>query len=286
MAAALFWRHAACDMDRTPAYALGDSAEEHRRLMLQSRFIGELTEALFARAGLAEGMHVLDVGCGAGDVSLLARDFVGARGSVLGVDRSAESVALARRRVLSAGLHNLSFEESSLEALRERGPFDALVGRLILLYLPQPAEALKQLARLVRPGGLVIFQEMDMSTGRSLPVLPLVQRAGQWISTTFQRAGVDTEMGSRLYETYRRAGLPGPQLLSAARAMGGDCPELCAWLAGTLASLLPLAEKLGVATPEEVQIDTLASRLCAEIVAGGGSVHAPVFVGAWARMPE
>jgi 2-polyprenyl-3-methyl-5-hydroxy-6-metoxy-1,4-benzoquinol methylase len=273
-------------MDGTRAYALGDGAEEHRRLMLQSRFIGELTEALFVRAGLVEGMRVLDVGCGAGDVSLLARDFVGARGSVLGIDRSAESVALARRRALSAGLHNLRFEEGALEALRAQGPFDALVGRLILLYLPRPGEVLQQLARLVRPGGLVIFQEMDMAVGRSLPMLPLFQRVGHWITTTFQRAGVDTEMGSRLFETYRRAGLPAPQLLSAARAVGGDCPELCAWLAGTLASLMPLAEKLGVATRDEVQIQTLASRVCAEIVAGGGVVHTPVFVGAWARMPE
>jgi 2-polyprenyl-3-methyl-5-hydroxy-6-metoxy-1,4-benzoquinol methylase len=281
------WRRASLSgMDGTPAYALGDSAEEHRRLMLQSRFVGELTEALFARAGLAEGMRVLDVGCGAGDVSLLARGFVGERGSVLGVDRSAESVALARRRASSAGLHNLSFEESTLDALRGQGPFDALVGRLILLYLPQPAEALQQLARLVRPGGLVIFQEMDIGTGRSLPALPLFQRAGHWITTTFQRAGVDTEMGSRLFTTYRRAGLPAPQLLSAARAVGGDCPELCAWMAGTVASLLPLAEKLGVATRDEVQIETLATRLGEEIVAGGGVVHTPVFVGAWARMPE
>jgi 2-polyprenyl-3-methyl-5-hydroxy-6-metoxy-1,4-benzoquinol methylase len=273
-------------MDGTRAYALGDSAEEHRRLMLQSRFIGELTEALFARAGLAEGMRVLDVGCGAGDVSLLARDFVGDHGSVLGIDRSAESIALARRRATSAGLHNLGFEESALDALSVQGPFDALVGRLILLYLPQPAEVLQQLARLVRPGGLVIFQEMDMATGRSLPALPLFQRAGTWISTTFERAGVDTEMGSRLFETYRRAGLPTPQLLSAARAVGGDCPELCAWLAGTIASLLPLAERLGVATRDEVQIETLAGRLGAELVASGGVVHTPVFVGAWTRMPE
>jgi SAM-dependent methyltransferase len=273
-------------MDSTTAYALGDSAEEHRRLMLQSRFIGELTEALFARAGLAEGMHVLDVGCGAGDVSLLARDFVGERGSVLGVDRSAESVALARRRASIAGLHNVRFEESALEALQAHGPFDALVGRLILLYLPQPAEALKQLVQLVRPGGLVIFQEMDMAMGRSLPVLPLFQRASQWITSTFGRAGVDIDMGSRLFETYRRAGLPGPELLSAARAVGGDSPELCAWMAGTLASLMPLAERLGVATPDEVRIDTLASRLNAELVAAGGVVHTPVFVGAWTRTPQ
>ena len=277
--------HSMSGMDDTRAYALGDSAEEHRRLMLQSRFIDELTEPLFARAGLAEGMRVLDVGCGAGDVSLLARRFVGAGGSVLGVDRSRDSVELARRRAQSSGMHNLRFEQSTLEELRDAGPFDALVGRLILLYLPEPAEALKQLARQVRPGGLVIFQEMDMLTGRSLPPVPLYERVGHWITTTFQRAGVDTEMGSRLFATYRRAGLPAPELLSGARAMGGDCAELCAWQASTLGSLLPLAERLGVVTREEVQIETLASRIGAEIAAGGGSVHAPVFVGAWSRLP-
>ncbi|HTV19787.1 MAG TPA: class I SAM-dependent methyltransferase [Polyangiaceae bacterium] len=272
-------------MDETRAYALGDSADEHRRLMLQSRFIDELTEPLFTRAGLAEGMRVLDVGCGVGDVSLLAGRFVGASGSVLGVDRSGDSIDLARRRAASAGLHNLRFEQSALEELHAEGPFDALVGRLILLYLPDPAQVLQQLASLVRPGGLIIFQEMDMLTGRSLPPVPLYERVGHWITTTFQRAGVDIEMGSRLFETYRRAGLPAPQLLSGARAMGGACLELCAWQAGTLGSLLPLAEKLGVCTRDEVQIETLASRIGAEIAAGGGSVHAPVFVGAWSRLP-
>jgi len=54
--------------DPQRSYVLGHGSEEHRRLMLQSRFIGELTEAVFARAGLAQGMRVLDVGCGAGDV--------------------------------------------------------------------------------------------------------------------------------------------------------------------------------------------------------------------------
>ncbi len=272
-------------MTQTREYALGDSVEEHRRLELQSRFIGELTHALFERAGLREGMRVLDVGCGVGDVSLLARSFVGESGRVLGVDRSPESVAVARRRAESQGFTNVSFETGALEGLEAQGPFDALVGRLILLYLPEPAVALQQLARHVRPGGLVVFHEMDMSTGRACPELPLYQNAGRWIQTTFQRAGVETEMGSRLFATYRAAGLPPPDLVSAARTVGGECPELCAWLAGTVGSLLPLTEKLGVATRAEVQVETLANRLQAAIIEGGGVVHTPIFVGAWARTP-
>jgi ubiquinone/menaquinone biosynthesis C-methylase UbiE len=117
------------DEDRI-SYVLGHSNIEHRRLMLQSRFIRELTETLFARAGLAKGMNVLDVGCGAGDVSILAAAFVGTNGSVLGVDQSAEAISLARRRAEHAQLDNVKFEKHDLENLLLRGPFDALVGRL------------------------------------------------------------------------------------------------------------------------------------------------------------
>lgn len=141
--------------------------------MLQSRFIGELTETVLARAGLAAGMNVFDVGCGTGDVSVLAATFVGPSGNVLGIDQSVESITLARHRVENAGLSNISFEVDTLEDQKLTGPFDALIGRLILMYLPDPAAILRKLVKLVRPGGLVIFQEMEMATGRAVPEIPL-----------------------------------------------------------------------------------------------------------------
>ncbi|WP_309570182.1 methyltransferase domain-containing protein [Deinococcus sp.] len=60
-------------------------------------------------AGLREGIRVLDIGCGAGDVSFLARSLVGDCGSVTGVDRSPDAVAAARNRAHSAGLTNVEF---------------------------------------------------------------------------------------------------------------------------------------------------------------------------------
>ena len=253
--------------------------------MLQSQFVEPLRREVFARAGLCPGMRVLDVGCGVGDVSLLARTFVGASGSVLGVDRSAESLALAHQRAQQAGLDNVEFAEASLESLTAPGPFDALVGRLILLYLPDPALALQRLLRLVRPGGLVVFQEMDMRTGRAFPDCPLYARAGEWLCTTFERAGVDTAMGSRLYSTFRGAGLPEPELLSSACVAGGERSQLYELLVETLRSLQPLTERLGVATPEEMQLDRLARWLRAEVVAGGGVIQMPSYVGAWVKKP-
>src|SRR5215471_9191904 len=85
-------------------YVLGHSETELRRLALTSSFWGELTEEVFRRAGIGVGMHVLDVGCGAGDVAFLAASLVGPSGRVLRVDRSEDAVKRASIRAAEHGL--------------------------------------------------------------------------------------------------------------------------------------------------------------------------------------
>src|SRR5581483_4020832 len=193
---------------------------EQRRLMAQSRFYGDLTERLFREAGLRSGMSVLDIGCGVGDVSLLASAIVGADGAVLGIDRAAASVEAARERARAAGLGNVTFEVGDLSELRPGRTFDALIGRLVLMYLPDPAATLAQLARFVRPGGIVAFQEMEMSLSRSVPPLRLFETSVGWVRETFRRAGFETDMGSRLFATFLHAGLPRPEMRMEGRVEG------------------------------------------------------------------
>src|SRR5512134_2642562 len=99
-------------MTRSPSseYVLGHSAAELRRLIEQAAFFGDLTADLFRRAELRTGMSVLDVGCGVGDVAFLAASIVGPTGSVLGIDRAAEAVAVARQRAGVAATDNVTFE--------------------------------------------------------------------------------------------------------------------------------------------------------------------------------
>jgi ubiquinone/menaquinone biosynthesis C-methylase UbiE len=141
------------------SYVLGDSDGELRRLLDQSRFIGDLTEQVLRRAGIEPGMNVLDCGCGVGDVSFLVASLVGPTGRILGIDRSIAGVDLARRRAAEAGLANVTFEVADLADFRPSKPLDVLVGRLILMYLPEPATILSHLARHVRPGGLSYFRK-------------------------------------------------------------------------------------------------------------------------------
>jgi ubiquinone/menaquinone biosynthesis C-methylase UbiE len=269
----------------SPEYALGYTERERRRLVAQSRFYGDLTERLFLAAGLRPGMSVMDAGCGVGDVSLLAASIVGPGGSVLGVDRAPDSIEAARARARASGLGNVAFEEGELPALDPGRTFDALVGRLVLIYLPDPAATLAHLLRSVRPGGVVVFQEMEMSLARSAPPGRLFEACLGWVRETFRRAGFETDMGSRLLPTYLRAGLPRPEMRLEGRVEGGAGAAAYDLLAQTVRSLLPLMERLGVATPSEVDVDTLAARLEEEACHGGGVVMPPPMIGAWARKP-
>jgi len=268
------------------SYALGDSEGELRRLVDQSRFIGELTEQVLRRAGIEPGMSVLDCGCGAGDVSFLVAKLVGPTGRIVGIDRSVAGVELARRRAGEAGLANVTFEVADLADFRPSEPVDILVGRFILMYLPEPATILSQLAQHVRPGGLIVFQEVVMSMSHTEPACTLTRECRRWIHETFRQAGVDIDMGLKLFSTFRRAGLPGPEMVLGSRVEGGPDSPVYRYLAQTVRSLLPMMERYGVASAEEVMVESFADRLQAEVTAAEAILVTPCLVGAWTRRIE
>lgn len=270
----------------TPTYVLGHSDQELLRLITQSRFLGELTEDVFRRAGLGEGMRVLDVGCGAGDVSLLLASIVGPTGSIIAVDRSADAIRMAEERAAAAKLGRVKFLECDIANFTPDDMVDAVVGRLVLLYLADPVAALRRLCRSVRPGGLVVFQEMDMTTARCTPSVPLFHLVMHWLVETFRRGAVELDMGSRLFATFRGAGLPSPEMLLRARVEGTADSPVYAYLANTVRSLLPMAERFGVVTAAEVDIDTLADRLRDAALRADAVLIPPSMIGAWARLPE
>src|SRR4029450_10803999 len=154
----------AATTNRQPSrpYALGYSDSEFRRLERQAEFFRDLTEDVLRRAGLAPGMHVLDVGCGVGDVSMLAATMVGATGSVRGIDRSPESLDVAGRRAAAAGQPFVRFQATEIDPSPPEKQFDAVIGRLALMYQPAPAATLRRLRRHLRGDGIIAFQEMAM----------------------------------------------------------------------------------------------------------------------------
>jgi SAM-dependent methyltransferase len=263
------------------SYPFADRAAEDERLIAQGRLFDPLTRRLLVHAGLAPGMRVLDLGSGAGNVSRLAAELVGPDGSVVGLERDPAAVELAQRRTDAA---NIEFRVGDAETLDGvEGTFDAVVGRLVLMYLTDPVAVLRRVATVVRPGGLICLHEADLTYTTANPQTPLWSQAQGWFVNALEKAGIEVRMGPALFTTFRAAGLPAPQLLVETFAEGG--PDAPAWgWANVFSAAVPLMERVGVATRDEVDPPTLADRLLAETLAQDGCVIGPPMTGAWIQL--
>jgi SAM-dependent methyltransferase len=270
---------------KPPAYLMGRSEAETRRLMAQHQLYSRFTRRLLEDAGIAEGMKVLDVGSGAGDVALLAAELVGPTGSVVGVDQDPGVLDTARARAEASGLTNVSFHAGDLSEGVTDDDFDAVVGRLVLLYVPDPAETLRVLVERLKPRGIVAFGEFNFLPESMVthPPTPSGESLWAWMQAVVGGIGLDPATGYHLRNTFLDAGLPEPEMNVCAPVGGGPDFPGYDYGAESLRSMLPLILKLGIATEEEVEIDTMAQRLRAEVVASGGVIKTPELVGAWTR---
>lgn len=265
-------------------YLLGHSAGELRRLTLQHQLYAPTTRRLFEAAGIGQGMRVLDIGSGAGDVALLLADLVGPSGRVIGIDRNETALQVARTRADAAGWRNMTFKAVDVWNLDGLSDLDAVVGRWILMHLDRQPELIRKLATLLRPGGIVAFQESDFSMPpRSVPDLPLARQTRDVLLPRDIPGLPDPAMGSRLFQVFLDAGLPAPELrLEAPMGGGPDWPGY-EYLAETLRSLMPMLQRIIQVDPATIDVDTLAERLCAEAVEHRAVDILPVVVGAWTR---
>jgi hypothetical protein len=153
------------------------------------------------------------------------------------------------------------------------------------MFLPSPAATLGKLAWNVKPGGVVIFQEPDMSWAKSVPAVPTVESAAHWMREIFSRSGANSEMGPRLHAIFREAGLPDPQMRVDGLLYGsdGEGPLL---LTETVRAMLPAIEQFGLATAAEIDIDTLEHRMRAELAARDATMSSPLLISAWSWLPE
>ncbi|MCL2393904.1 MAG: class I SAM-dependent methyltransferase [Acidimicrobiaceae bacterium] len=234
-------------------------------------------------------MRVLDVGSGAGDVAFLAAEIVGAAGEVVGVDVDGAALAVARGRAQSLGLHNVTFIEGDARSGELGGDFDAAVGRLVLMYWADPAEALRRIAGRVRPGGVVVFQEFDLDPvvrSWSFPEETLWNETGRLVIETFARAGMQMRMGRQLYGAFLAAGLSTPEMRDEAVVGAGPGFEGYAWLAGVARGLAPLMAKFAIAEVDRLGPETLTDRIRDDAIAASAVVWTPSLVGAYTRTPE
>jgi len=263
-------------------YVLGHSNTEQLRLIRQARILAPFTDRLFRDAGIASGMRVLDVGCGMGDVTMLAAQLVGPAGRVVSIDRDKASIETARRRVSAIGLENVRFLQADLLTFEDAEPFDAIVSRLVLEFVPDTTTVIKQLSILLRPGGIMAFQEPSWRIWLAYTAhLPLRSAVTTLIHKAFVAGGVNTEMELPIYRAFLAAGLSCSEMRIDLPL--GDGLEFRSLLFDLLVAVWERAEAFGLPLDALGDPKTLASRLDHELDVNKSFASFVGLVGAVAR---
>ncbi len=267
-------------------YVFGGSADEAARLLQLGELLAPSTRRVLRDAGVGEGMRVLDVGCGPGSVTFLAAELVGPAGSVTGIDRNPAMLAAARAHARATGQRAVSFVQADLAGLDGEAwlepAFDAIIGRLILLHVPDPVALLRALVRHLRPGGVMVFSEPDLiRMGASFPAMPALEQLCDWSRQAHRSLGADCQFGLRLQQLFRDAGLPAPKLKCEA-FIGGD-PDW-GWYDQMIAAArnaLPVVVSAGITTAGQADIDALAEQVRAVAASQHTVTRAIDLISAW-----
>jgi SAM-dependent methyltransferase len=195
-------------MPQQDEYFLGYRQTEQQRLQQQAELLARDSTWLFDQIGLSVGAHVVEFGCGPqGCLGLLAAR-VGPAGRVIGIERSPDAVALARKFVADSQLANV---EILLGDARAPGlmpaTFDLVTARLVLVNVPRPEEIVAAAVALVRPGGWVAFHEVDWAACLCDPPSPAWDDLIDLMHKYAALNGIDLLVGRKLPGLLRAAGL-------------------------------------------------------------------------------
>ncbi len=267
-------------------YAWANTDQERQRLASQGDLLRPATERLFLAAGIGPGARVLDCGSGGGDVSIIVAQMVTPTGQVLGIDRDAAQVEAATRRVTDLGLTNVRFETADLSCPPD-GPFDAVVGRLVLMYQPDVEAVLRVLADRLTPGGVVAFLEYEHRPPDDpimWPRSPLVEQLVHWVDDAWVALGNQSRMGTRLPSLLRSVGLE-PQLPHevAGAVLTGEA--VLEFVTAMIVGIAPVLTSHDIATEDEIGIDTFTQRVRGDLGPDPVLVVSGPSLAVWARKP-
>jgi hypothetical protein len=182
----------------------------------------------------------------------------------------------------------VSFIQADLAELGAEGwlepGFDAIVGRLTLLHLDDPVALLRRLVPHLHPGGVVVFQEPDLTRmGVSWPPIPGLEQLCEWVRDAHRALGVDSQFGLRLRQVFQDAGLPPPRLKCEAFIGSGPSWGWYDQMLHAARNAMPVVLSTSITAAEEAGLDTLAEQVREAVASQRSVTRAIDLVSAWTR---
>ena len=237
-----------------PLYTHG----HHESVLRSHRWRTAANSAAYLLPRLSPGQRLLDVGCGPGTITLDLADAV-APGEVVGIDAAEAAVAAAREAAASApGDRNVRFEVGDVYALPfDDDAFDVVHAHQVLQHLTDPVAALRELRRVLRPGGTLAVRDSDYGAFTWSPRSPMLDRWLALYHDVTRRNGADADAGRSLLAWVRAAGFT--DLVPGSSTWTFADPEARTWWCGLWAdrvrrsAFAEQAVTYGLTTPEELE---------------------------------
>ncbi|MGB6974998.1 MAG: methyltransferase domain-containing protein [Terracidiphilus sp.] len=236
----------------TDVYVLGTGNDAAERLRLLDKVFGPSTRKMLQDAGLGPGMRALDLACGIGAVSCWMASQVGPTGTVVAADVNPDQLVVSKRHC--AKCEHLPIDYIDASAYETGFPdesFDLVHIRFLLCHLTEPAKVLREVYRVLKPGGALVCQDLRLSGTFCRPESRAVSRSIEISLLAGAELGVDYNYGERLPADAVGAGFDSVEVRL-------ECP---AYLSGagkrlwelTFAEAVPVIAGTGVATEDELK---------------------------------
>ena len=193
------------NLDRS-TYIIRGGMEGRERLRILSRVMQPTTLSLLHRVGVRPGMACLDAGSGGGDVSFDLARLTSPGGRVVGIDSDQTMIEMARRETAERKLDNAEFWLADIARSELEPKFDLVYARFLLTHLRDPGATLARLRRALRPGGVLVVEDIDFRGHFCYPDHPAFRRYVDLYTETVRRRGGDANIGPRLPELLTEAG--------------------------------------------------------------------------------
>ncbi|GAA4797350.1 hypothetical protein GCM10023200_36960 [Actinomycetospora chlora] len=238
-------------MDDRAGYTIAGGATDADRLARMSTVMADSTLRFLRAVGLGPGVTCLDVGCRDGQVALdMARE-VGTSGRVVGVDADEDALDIARRAARAAGVAATFVRaDAAREALPVTG-VDLVFARLFLGHLVEPMAALRAMVAAVRPGGVVVVEDLFTPTLHAEPRVPALDDLADVYSATVRFHGGDPTIGPRLGAHLGAAGLVDVHEETVENRMSTPAQKM--FLAELLDNMHDAIASAGTASPDRIR---------------------------------